>query len=155
MESFEILAEVSIALLGFSGIAAVLGGSRAQTRFIAPRIQGLLWTAGIAALCSTAPLAGVDLTLCSILYVVLAICSQYWAITNLMRHPSANASWTIYTFALSGIVAAVGYLCYALIIEPSLLVSAYKYAIYVMMVIAGIFFVRMAITVSSADEAKA
>ena len=152
VQSFEIFAEVSVALFGFSGLAAVVGGSKQKQTYISVRIRGLLFTSGVAAICSIAPLTGLNLLYCSVLYIVLLVWTQYWAISGFMRQQSSQASWMIYVPSFTAMVVAVASLLYGILLDPSLLFYAYMYGICVMLVVAGIFFIRMVLSISTNME---
>ena len=148
VESFEIFAEISVALFGFSGLVAVLGNATQQA-FFSTRIRGLLFSAGAAVICSVAPLAKLDLVYCAFLYVGLAVAMQAWAITVLMRTHGARASWTIYFAMLTLSLTAVGALLYGVFRDTEVLHTAYLFGLCVQLFTAAIFFIRMVLATTT------
>ena len=57
METFEIFAEMSIAMLGFSGLMVAISD---VSSIVVARVKGLLFFASIAAICSVIPLTGLE-----------------------------------------------------------------------------------------------
>jgi hypothetical protein len=148
---FEIFAEVSVAILGFSGIVAVIDDSNNTSPFVAARIRGLLLTSGIAAISALAPLTGLALTYCSILLIILIIASQLWGIW-LMRQQAAKPSWVIFFLSLIAMLAAVIWIVYGLVSEPEMLISGYIFTVSVMLLMSGLFFVRMVLAITSVTK---
>lgn len=146
--TLEIFAELAVAILGFSGIVAVIGDSKSSRSFVSVRIRGLLLTACVAAVSSIAPLTGLGLAYCSILVVILLLGSQIWDFW-LMKQQAAKPSWTVFYVSLVLIMAGVCWLILGLVYRPELLVSGYVYSIVVMLLMAGMFFVRMVLEITS------
>ncbi len=148
LDALEIFAELAVAILGFSGIVAVIGDSKSSRSYVAVRIRGLLLTAGIAAVSSIAPLTGVALTHCSILFVILLVGSSSWGFW-LMTQQSANPSWIVFYVSQAAILIGVVWLILGLVYTPEILVFGYMYSIVMMLLMAGMFFVRMVLEITS------
>lgn len=152
IQIFEILAEVSIAVLGFSGITAAIGSQTRRMGFFAARVKGLLFAAGIASVCSVAPLASLQLFYCSIGYILFATSLLVWAIFGLLRNPDAQTNLGVFVVGNSILLSAIGSLVYALIIAPENLFGAYVYSLCMSLLLAGIFFVRLVLAIVSQDD---
>ena len=70
--NLDVLAEVSVALLGFSGLMVVLGHSRFHQLGVEYRMQGLLYAASVAFVGCMLPLVGIPLP-ASVLVLALAM----------------------------------------------------------------------------------
>ena len=147
-DAFEIFAEVSVAILGFSGMVAVIGDSNNTSPFIAARIRGLLLTSGSAAVSALAPLTGLTLTYCSILLIVIILASQLWGVW-LMMQQAAKPSWTIFFVSLVAMLSAVIWLTYGLVVDPGVLIFGYVFAVSVLLLMSGLFFARMVLAITS------
>jgi hypothetical protein len=64
--NLQVLAEVSVTLLGLSGLTAVIGQSKFDQRGVAYRTQLLLYTSSVAFVGSFLPLIGIPLILATI-----------------------------------------------------------------------------------------
>ena len=149
IQNFEIFAELSVAILGFSGLAAVLGDSGSNHAYVAARVHGLLVRACIAAISSILPLTGLNIVYCSMIFIVLLIAAQGWAIFGLMRQKSARPSWVIFFTSLLAMLVGVVVMAYGIIEAPVTLVYGYVYSICVVLFSAGLFFVRMVLAITS------
>jgi hypothetical protein len=148
LDTLEIFAELAVAILGFSGIVAVIGDSTSSRPYIVVRIRGLLLTASVAAVSSIVPLTGLGLSYCSILLVILLLGSAIWGFW-LMKQQSANPSWIVFYVSQTAILIGVGWLIVGLAFRPELLVSGYLYSIVSMLLMAGLFFVRMVLAITT------
>jgi hypothetical protein len=151
VQTFEIFAEISVALLGFSGLVAVLGNAT-QRAFFSTRIRGLLFSSGAAVICSVAPLAKLDLVYCAFLYIGLVIAMQAWAITGLMRSEGARPSWAIYVALLTLSLTAVSGLLYGVFLNTEILHTAYLFGLCVQLFTAAIFFIRLVLATTTEIE---
>jgi hypothetical protein len=59
--NLQVLAEVSVTLLGFSGITAIMGYSRFAQKGVKYRMQGLLYGSSLAFIGSILPLVGIPI----------------------------------------------------------------------------------------------
>jgi hypothetical protein len=76
--NLQVLAEVSVTLLGFSGLAAVIGHSRFDPRGVEYRTLLLLYTASAAFVGSILPLVGVPILLAAIGFATLGSVLLVW-----------------------------------------------------------------------------
>jgi len=148
LEVLELFAELAVAILGFSGIVAVIGDSTSSRSYIVVRIRGLLLTASVAAISAIAPLTGLGLTYCSIIFVILMLGSALWGFW-LMKQQSANPSWIVFSVSQTAILIGVGWLIVGLVLKPRLLDSGYMYSVTTMLLMAGMFFVRLILAIST------
>ncbi len=140
METFEIFAEMSIAMLGFSGLMVAISD---VSSIVVARVKGLLFFASIAAICSVIPLTGLSLTLCSLVYIVLVLAMNVWSYINFFLNPQAQASKGIYISLTAALISAIIVLTYCIFYKNDLLLDAYIGAISVALLCSGTFFVRM------------
>ena len=151
-QSFEIFAELSIAVLGFSGITAAIGSQTQQKSFLAARAKGLLFAGGVAAIFSVAPLTDLSLAYCAIGYMCSSSSLLVWAFFGLHRNPQARSSIFIFSIGNAIIITAIGALAYSLALAPELLPKAYVFALSMVLLLAGIFFVRLVLALTSSER---
>ena len=140
METFEIFAEMSIAMLGFSGLMVAISD---VSSIVVARVKGLLFFASIAAICSVIPHYWLSLTLCSLVYIVLVLAMNVWSYINFFLNPQAQASKGIYISLTAALISAIIVLTYCIFYKNDLLLDAYIGAISVALLCSGTFFVRM------------
>ena len=151
-EAFEIFAEMSIAMLGFSGLMVAI--SKASTTVVT-RVKGLIFFASVSAICSVIPLTGLSLILCAASYIALVSVVIVWGYSNFYRNPAAQANNAIY-FSLNGaLLSAIVLLSYSIAIAPELLHQAYMYGLFVVLLSSGSYFVRMVLFLVSNEDDKA
>ena len=146
VDSLSIFAELSVAMLGFSGITAVLGNSQSDIPFIAGRIRGLLFTSGIAALASILPLTGTSILSSSYIFLVLLASLVVWSLTSFLAIKDYQASLAIGISCLGAIASAMIWLGYSVYTQADTLVSAYAIGISACLLTAGVFFIRVVLS---------
>jgi hypothetical protein len=109
---FEIFAELSAALLGFSGLMIALRQAKFTPESLAARIRGLLYTAGGALVASLLPLINVPLLIACLVLLLIMVSHSSWAIRVWMlnaRQLGANPvlGWIFVTASLP-IIAWLG-----------------------------------------------
>ena len=149
MESFEIFAEMSIAMLGFSGLMVAVSDT---TSIITARVKGLLFTASIAVICSVLPLTGLSIVYCSFVYIGLMLYMTIWTYSNFFRNPAANANSTIYVSLNVALLSTMIALLYSIFQHQSILFHAYLYAISITLLCSGTYFVRMVLFIAAEKE---
>ena len=149
MESFEIFAEMSIAMLGFSGLMVAMSNA---TSIIVARVKGLLFSASIAAICSVIPLTGLSIVYCSFVYIGLIGYMTVWSYGNFFRNPAANASKAIYFSLNAALLSTMVVLSYSIFLQQSILYHAYLYSICVILFCSGTYFVRMVLFIAAEKE---
>ena len=142
---------MSITVLGFSGITAAIGIRIHQKAFLAARVRGLLFAAGIASIFSVAPLANLNLIYCAVGYMVFSSSLLIWAFFGLHKNPDAQSSTTVFIGGNSIILSAIVALAYSIAWAPHLLANVYVYALSMMLLLSGIFFVRMVLALASPE----
>jgi uncharacterized membrane protein YqjE len=150
-EGFEIFAEMSIAMLGFSGVMVAISKASAT---VVTRVKGLIFSASIAAVCSALPLTGLSLVLCSMGYIALVIVLVVWGYSSFYRNPAAQANKVIF-FGLNGaLLSAIVVLSYSVALAPRSLHQAYMYAIFAALLCSGSYFVRMVLFLVSERDSE-
>lgn len=144
--SFEIFAELSVTMLGFSGITAVLGGSQLDSPFIIVRIKGLLFCAGVAGVASIMPLAGLTLEHSAYLFELLLLSLMAWNFLGFRSISSHRASLPIFIPLIALLLSSSIFLGYQLYFEASNLTSAYAFGISACLLCAGSYFIRVVLS---------
>ncbi len=106
----QVLAEVSVTLLGFSGITAVMGHSRFDQRGVAYRMQGLLYTSSLALVGSVLPLVGVPILPAAISIAALSSAGHIWAGKILLGRSKQQIQFhpvLLWTFLPIGVIATL------------------------------------------------
>lgn len=75
----QVLAEVSVAFLGFSGITAIVGHSRFAQQGVTYRVLGLLYSSSLAFIGSILPLIGVPILAAAVIIAALNSAAVVWA----------------------------------------------------------------------------
>ena len=76
--NLQALAEVSVTLLGFSGLTIVMGHSRFDQHGLAYRTQGMLYNSSLGFIGSLLPLLGIPISLGVIVMAVLMSTLALW-----------------------------------------------------------------------------
>ena len=76
--NLQVLAEVSVTLLGFSGITAIMGYSRFAQQGVTYRMQGLLYASSLAFIGSILPLVGIPILLAAVSIAALGSAVIIW-----------------------------------------------------------------------------
>jgi hypothetical protein len=151
--SLEALAEVSVALLGFSGLSIVLGRSRFNPIGVAFRTQDLLFSSSTAFVGCIMPLVGIPL-LASILSLAVAMSVfSVWAVRwNLGRQASSIQVNPILLWALfPPFVLSTLSLWLSPLLVPESNFAVFKVAIGMNLFLAVAYFVRLILSIST-DE---
>ena len=82
--NLQVLAEVSVTLLGLSGLTAVIGQSRFDQRGVAYRTQLLLYCSSVAFVGSILPLVGIPLLLATVAMAVSMTTLTVWIGKNVI-----------------------------------------------------------------------
>lgn len=152
--NFQVLAEVSVTLLGFSGITAIVGQSRFPQHGIRWRMLGLLYSASLAFIGSALPLVGIALLPAAVAVAALYTAANIWVGKTLLdrsRHEiQANPAlvWTFYPF---GIMMNL-YLWVAVFVLPEQLFFVYQLQIGFLLLLATVYFVRLVGSAFGAED---
>jgi hypothetical protein len=151
--NLEILAEVSVALLGFSGLTIVLGRSRFNQHGVSFRIRGLLFTSSAAFVGSTMPLVGMPL-LASILLLALTMSiMSVWSGRETFGRQSSSIQtnpilfWALYPPYVLSMLA----LWLSPLLMPESNFAVLKFAIGLNLLLAVTYFVRLILSMPT-DE---
>ncbi len=143
--NLQVLAEVSVTLLGFSGITAIVGRSRFAQQGVTYRMQGLLYTSSLAFIGSILPLVGIPILPAAIGIAALTSAVIIWAGKNSFgrsRHeirPNPALVWTVLPMA----VMVNLYLWWSILTLAEQLLFVYQLQIGVQLLIATLYFVRL------------
>ena len=143
--NLQVLAEVSVALLGFSGLTVVLGQSRFDQAGIAFRTEGLLYTSSLAFIGSLLPLVGVPVLLGAIAIAALmsVVCMSVLRMLFGADAPTFRISqfltWTTLPVYMMSTLA----LWISIFALPEQLLFIYKLAIGCNLILAVLYFIRL------------
>ena len=143
LSNLSVFAEVSIALLGFSGLASALGSvSKRYRAFTTFRLKALLIVSGSACFGALAPLTGLDITYCAIAFSVLTAGSLYVLSRDLRGTPGVSPSPALAILCIGWAVSGVTLQVYALIFDPAFIPPAYMFLLSGTITVATLFFIR-------------
>ena len=143
LPDLSIFAEVSIALLGFSGLASALGSVSQKNRtFIKFRLRALLIVSGSACFGSLAPLTGLPLYYCAIAFSLLTAGIVFVLVRSLVSTPDISPSRLLSVLCIGWALAGVGLQGYSLTFKPEWLSVAYMFALSGTITVATLFFIR-------------
>jgi hypothetical protein len=151
--NLQVLAEVSVTLLGFSGITAIMGYSRFAEKGVKYRMQGLLYGSSLAFIGSILPLVGIPILPAAVGMAASLSAAVIWAGQNSFgrsRHeinPNPALVWTFFPMA----IMANLYLWWSIFALAEQLLFAYQLQIGFLLLVATTYFARL---VSSAFSAK-
>jgi hypothetical protein len=152
--NLQVLAEVSVALLGFSGLTVVLGQSRFDQAGIAFRTEGLLYTSSLAFIGSLLPLVGVPVSLSAIAIATLMSVACVSVLRTLFgaNAPTIRISkfltWTTLPVYMLSTLA----LWFSIFALPEQLLLIYKLAIGCNLVLAVLYFIRLVTSTFGTNE---
>ena len=152
--NLQVLAEVSVALLGFSGLTIVMGHSRFDQHGLAYRTQGMLYLSSLAFLGSLLPLVGVSVSISAIAMATLMSMGSVWAGMRIFGRSvplvktSPLLNWIFFPMYL--ISTSSLWLSLFILSEQALLI--YKLAIGCNLLVAVIFYIRLVISFFGSDE---
>ncbi len=147
--NLDVLAEVSVALLGFSGLTVVIGHSRFHQLGVVYRMRGLLYASSIAFVGSILPLVGIPL---SASVLLLAIAMSFLGVfvgrASFGRQassiqPSPVLLWTFYPTLLLLTIA----LWLSPLLMPESNFVVFRFAIGFNLVLSVAYFVRLILSV--------
>ena len=143
--NLQVLAEVSITLLGFSGLTAILGHSRFDQLGVAYRTQMLLYASSVAFIGSILPLVGVPVLLGAIGMAASMSVLTVWAAKRLFgwsaqKVPTSLAlNWIFFpTFIMLTL-----YLLWSIFTLAEQLLLIYELSIGLYLMLATVSFVRL------------
>ena len=147
--NLDVLAEVSVALLGFSGLTVVLGHSRFHQLGVVYRMRGLLYASSIAFVASILPLVGIPLP-ASVILLALAMSflgvfvgrASFGRQASSIR-PSPVLLWTFYPTLLLLTIA----LWLSPLLMPESNFVVFRFAIGFNLLLAVVYFVRLILSV--------
>lgn len=153
LPDLSIFAEVSVALLGFSGLASALSHvSEANRAFITSRLRALLLISGAACFGSLAPLTGLPIEYCSILFTALIAGTIYKIAREFLSTPDVAPSLFLVVLSVGWGVAGVGFQTFALVADPGLQPMAYVFTLSGSVAIAIVFFIRVVLAMVQDSE---
>ncbi len=154
--TLEALAEVSVALLGFSGLTIVLGRSRFNPIGVTFRTQGLLFSSSTAFVGSIMPLIGIPL-LASILSlaVAMSVFSVWASRWNFGRQASSIQVNPILLWALyPPYVLLTLVLWLSPLLTPESNFAVFKLAIGMNLLLAVAYFVRLILSIFTEEASS-
>jgi len=152
--NLQVLAEVSVALLGFSALTIVMGHSRFDQHGLAYRTQAMLYSSSLAFIGSLLPLVGISISFGAIAMAALMSMGIVWAgmrvlgvsVSLVKTNPVLN--WIFFPMYL--ISTSSLWLSLFVLSEQALLI--YKLAIGCNLLVAVIFFIRLVISSFGSEE---
>jgi hypothetical protein len=148
--TLELLAELSIAILGFAGLTAVFGHSKFDASSVTVRIRGLILSAGLAFAASVIPLIGVSLILSAAILLVATFATWYWMLKAINEGKFIHNPWITWPTSLIGIGCAI-WLCYALMSNSEIL-SAYVAFTGYQLLLATAFYIRLVLSMEKVTK---
>ena len=152
--NLQVLAEVSVALLGFSGLTIVMGHSRFDQHGVAYRTQGMLYNSSLAFVGSLLPLVGIPISFGAIAMAALMSMGSVWAGMRILRKsvPPVKTSpllnWIFFPMYLMSTLSL--WMSLFVLSEQALLI--YKLAIGCNLLVAVVFFIRLIISFFDTEE---
>jgi hypothetical protein len=143
--NLQVLAEVSVTLLGFSGITAVIGHSRFAQQGVAYRILGLLYSSSAAFIGSILPLVGIPILPAAVGIAALVSAVNIWVGKTLFgrsrQELRANPAlvWTFFPMA----VMVNLYLWWSIFVLAEQLLYVYQLQIGFLLLISTVYFIRL------------
>lgn len=143
LSNLSVFAEVSIALLGFSGLASALSSISSKNRaFITIRLKALLFISGSACFGSLAPLTGLAIYYCSIMLALLTAGTVFKIGRDFLNTPDVSPSPFLVFLSVGWAIVGTIFLCFALLFNPALIPPAYMFTLSGTILIAILFFIR-------------
>ena len=141
--NLSVFAEVSIALLGFSGLASALSSVSSKNRaFITIRLKALLIISGSACFGSLAPLTGLELYYCCVLLCLLTAGALFKIGHDFLNTAGVAPSPFLAFLTVGWGIAGVIFQLFALIFNPGFVPLAYSFTLSGTITVAILFFVR-------------
>lgn len=143
LSNLSVFAEVSIALLGFSGLASALSSVSDRNRaFITIRLKALLMISGSACFGSLAPLTGLEVYYCSILLTLLTAGTVFKIGRDFLGASDVSPSLFLVFLSVGWAIAGIGFQLFTLVFKPALVPVAYAFTLSGMITISILFFIR-------------
>jgi len=143
--NLQVLAEVSVALLGFSGITAIVGQSQFAQQGVKYRVLGLLYSSSLAFMGTILPLIGIPVRPAAAITAALVLAGIIWAGMNSFgparKDIRPNLVLVLVFFPISVLVNL--YLWYAIIVLTEQILLAIQLQVGVLLLLATVYFVRL------------
>ena len=143
--NLQVLAEVSVTLLGFSGITTIVGRSRFAQQGAVFRMRGLLYSSSSAFVVSILPLVGIPLLPAAIGSAVYVLPFIVWAWKGVFGRsrreiqPNPAIKWTLFPVS----ILVYLYLWWSILAMADQLLFAYQLQIGTLLLSATMYFVRL------------
>jgi|OM-RGC.v1.023193261 hypothetical protein len=125
MGRFEILAELSVAVLGFSGLLIALGHDRISDSLAVTRIRALLYTASASLVASVLPLLNLYLPVAAVFLLLALLMHTIWICVYWLRAIHVSTSkWVGVIFMLAALPISA-WLVFSLLNQGASLGAAY------------------------------
>jgi hypothetical protein len=143
--NLQVLAEVSVTLLGLSGLTAVIGHSRFDQLGIAYRTQVLLYASSVAFIGSILPLVGVPILLSAISIAVPMTVLTVWAGKNVFGwfQQKVQTSLALNWIFFPPFIMLTLYLWWSIFTSAEQILVIYKLSIGLFLLLATVSFFRL------------
>ena len=142
----ELLAELSIALLGFSGIVVSLGRTNFSEEGYSKRIAALLWGSLVTFLGSILPILNVPILVASFVLITMSTLLLAWATRSFVLAGNLERTDTIVPLLfglLTPAVVVTVWLAYCLVFDRNKLEYGYLSVVGCWLIVAASTFVRL------------
>ena len=152
--NLQVLAEVSVTLLGLSGLTAVIGQSKFDQLGVAYRTQTLLYTSSVAFVGSILPLVGVPLMLATIGMAVAVTMLTAWTSVNFFgwRRQKVPMSLVLVWIFYPLFIVTTIFLWWSIFTSADQLPIIYELSIGSSLLLATVCFVRLVRSAFTADD---
>lgn len=150
----QVLAEVSVALLGFSGITVVMGHSQFDQQGVAYRTRGLIFSSSMAFIGSIMPLVGVPIMLAAAVMAAAMSALCVWAgRTILGKNTETVPTNPMLTWTLLPVTAVSSLaLWFSIFVYAENILFIYKLSIGCNLLLAVVAFVRLLTSALSTQD---
>ena len=145
-------AEVSIAMLGFSGITSAFDRIYKRQKNLSVRTMGLLFTSGIAFFASITPIVGLPSVVASIILILLVGVSAISCMISVFRKPVHSSNVWLVCLVNGSLLCSVGWLILALWSGGSSVNAPYMTTICLLLLAAALLFIRMILAMGTNGE---
>ena len=155
-DNMQVLAEVSVTLLGFSGITAIMGHSRFDQRGVTYRMQGLLYTSSQALVASILPLVRIPILPAAIAVAILGSATCIWAGKMQLgrtRNEVRPNPFLLWTFLPAGALVMLS-LWWSILISAEYLLFIYQLSIGFNLILATTYFIRLVASAFPANDSS-
>ena len=146
IDQLGLLADLSIALLGFSGIVVSLGSTNFSEEGYSKRIAALLWGSLVAFIGSILPILNVPIVVASMLLISLSTLLLAWATRTFVLGGNLQRTDTIAPLLfglLTPAIVVAAWLAYCVVFDRSMLEYAYLSVVGCWLIVAASTFVRL------------